>query len=226
MKRSIIVVEDEADLANLISLRMSRSGYEVSTYADGNEGWNAIERGVPDLVLLDLMLPGLDGLEICRRIRSDDRLKATQVVMVTALGQEADIVKGLELGADDYVTKPFSPRVLEARVHAVLRRAGTQEPVGTLVRLGPIEIDDTRHEVRVNGRKIEPTHTEYKILRFLCSRPGRVRTRADILRAMGEAIVLDRTVDVHVASLRKKLGEAAARIETVRGVGYRAKDQS
>ncbi len=225
MKRTIIVVEDEADLADLISLRLSRAGFDVATYADGNEGWAAIEKAAPDLVVLDLMLPGIDGFEICRRIRRSDRLIDTPVVILTARGEETDVVTGLELGADDYITKPFSPRVLEARVKTVLRRAEMSEPDGELLRVGPIEIDHGRHDVRVEGEVITLTHTEYRILRFLCSRPGRVRARAEILESI-ETNVLDRTVDVHVASLRKKLGPAGELLETVRGVGYRIKDLS
>ncbi len=224
MERHIVVVEDEADLADLIALRLTREGYRVSTYDDGLVGWQAIEREVPDMVVLDLMLPGIDGFEISRRMRRSERLADVPILVLTARGEEADVVTGLELGADDYVTKPFSPRVLVARVRTVLRRAEGAAAESEVVRLGPIEIDRGRHEVRVDGEPVDVTYTEFQILRFLCSRPGRVRSRASILETIGERHVLERTVDVHIASLRKKLGDAGVLLETVRGVGYRARE--
>ena len=225
MQRRIIVVEDEPDLADLIALHLRREGLEVATFADGAQGLAAVERGVPDLVVLDLMLPGLDGFEVTRRIRRQERLAGVQILMVTARGEEADVVTGLELGADDYVTKPFRPRVLVARVRNLLRRPRTEAAAAEVLRAGAIEIDIPRREVRVDGREVALTHTEFELLRYLASAPGRVRTRGDILGRLDQSDhVLERTVDVHVASLRKKLGDAGAALETVRGVGYRLKD--
>jgi len=225
-QRHIIVVEDEPDLAELMELHLRRENLRVSTYGDGERGLAAIERDVPDLVVLDLMLPGLDGYEICRRIRRNDRLSKVQVLMVTARGEESDVVTGLELGADDYVTKPFRPRVLVARVRNLLRRPRTEATGGEVLRSGAIEVDLGRHEVRVDGQEVILTHTEFEILRALISAPGRVRTRGDILSRLEQGQhVLERTVDVHVASLRRKLGPAGELIGTVRGVGYRLRDR-
>jgi two-component system phosphate regulon response regulator PhoB len=222
--RHIIVVEDEQDLADLIALHLKRENLEVSVYADGERGFAAIEQAVPDLVVLDLMLPGIDGYEVCRRMRRSDKLAGVQILMVTARGEEADVVTGLELGADDYVTKPFRPSVLMARVRNLLRRRDPT-PVSEVLRVGPIELDVPRREARVDGAEITLTHTEYEILRYLAESPRRVRSRHDILDVLdqGES-VLERTIDVHVASLRRKLGAAGERLETVRGVGYRLRD--
>jgi len=224
MARRVIVVEDEKDLADLIALHLRREHYQVSTYGDGSVGLAAIERDRPDLVVLDLMLPGLDGLEICRRIRRNEALASMPILILTARGEEADVVTGLEVGADDYVVKPFSPRVVVARVRSLLRRSEGMDKGSEVVRAGAIEVDSGRHEVRVGGRPVKLTHTEFRILRYLISSPGRVRSRADILRAIDETAVLERTVDVHVGSLRRKLRGESKRIETVRGVGYRVLD--
>ncbi len=224
MKRHIIVVEDEADLADLIALHLQRENYGVEIFADGEAGLEAIRAKRPDLVVLDLMLPGIDGFEICRRIRRDESLAGMQVLMVTARSEEADVVTGLELGADDYLAKPFRPRELVARVRNLLRRLDQPDEAEELIEVGPLRIDLGRHEVRVEGEEVALTHTEFQILRYLASKPGRVRTRGDILEQIGEAQVLERTIDVHVASLRRKLGAASPLLETVRGVGYRMKD--
>jgi DNA-binding response OmpR family regulator len=224
-QRHIIVVEDEPDLAELIALHLRRENLRVTTFADGERGLAAIEREVPDMVVLDLMLPGLDGYEICRRIRRSDRLAKVQVLMVTARGEESDVVTGLELGADDYVTKPVRPRVLVARVRNLLRRPRAEAQGNEVLRAGPIEVDVGRHEERSDGQEVTLTHTEFEILRTLMSAPGRVRTRGDILSRLDQGQhVLERTVDVHVASLRRKLGSAGDLIATVRGVGYRLRD--
>jgi DNA-binding response OmpR family regulator len=223
--RHIIVVEDEQDLADLIALHLRRENLKVSVYADGEEGLAAIERDVPDLIVLDLMLPGIDGYEVCRRVRREARLAGVQILMVTARGEETDVVTGLELGADDYVTKPFRPSVLMARVRNLLRRRSRAAEDTGVLRVGPIELDVPRREARVDGAEIALTHTEYEILRYLASAPRRVRSRQDVLLELGqEDSVLERTVDVHVASLRRKLGAAGDLLETVRGVGYRLRD--
>ena len=224
MQRNIIVVEDERDLADLVALHLRREGFRVDTYGDGAQGFAAIDRDTPDLVVLDLMLPGMDGLEICRRIRQSGRLERTLVLVLTARGEEIDVVGGLETGADDYMTKPFSPRELVARVRSLLRRVERGNQESELVRAGALEVDSGRHEVRLGQEQIKLTHNEFKILRFLALAPGRVRSRDDILKAIGETSVLVRTVDVHVASLRRKLGDGGVLVETVRGVGYRLSD--
>jgi len=222
--RRIIVVEDEQDLADLIALHLRRESLDVQVFADGEQGLKAIQETAPDLVVLDLMLPGIDGYEVCRRVRRDDRLSGVQILMVTARGEETDVVTGLELGADDYVTKPFRPSVLMARVRNLLRRREVA-PSGEVMRVGAIELDVPRREARVNGAEITLTHTEYEILRYLASSPRRVRSRGDILGVLDQGEhVLERTVDVHVASLRRKLGDEGERLETVRGVGYRLRD--
>jgi DNA-binding response OmpR family regulator len=224
-QRRIIVVEDEPDLADLMALHLGRENLKVAVYADGETAWSAIDRDVPDLVILDLMLPGLDGYEVCRRIRRSDRLAGVQELMVTARGEESDVVTGLELGADDYVTKPFRPRVLVARVRNLLRRPRGEATDMEVLRAGAIELDAGRHEVRVVGKEVALTHTEFEILRLLLAAPGRVRTRGDILSRLDQGqSVLERTVDVHVASLRRKLGAAGELLATVRGVGYRLRD--
>ncbi|MEM7306388.1 MAG: response regulator transcription factor [Planctomycetota bacterium] len=225
MERHIIVVEDEPDLAELIALHLRRENLKVSVFGDGNTGMEAIEREVPCLVVLDLMLPGLDGFEICRRIRRSSELGDVQVLMVTARGEETDVVTGLALGADDYITKPFRPRVLVARVRNLLRRPKSGEDEGQVLRASGIEVDVGRHEVRVEGEVIAVTHTEFEVLRYLASPPGRVRSRAEVLECLDQGThVLERTVDVHVAALRRKLGELGKGLETVRGVGYRLRD--
>ena len=221
MARHVIVVEDEVDISDLIAMHLRREHFRVSTYSAGDLGLAAIERDKPDLVVLDLMLPGMDGLEICRHIRAREGLANTLVLMLTARGEDADVVTGLEVGADDYVTKPFSPRVLVARVRSLLRRRSKRSSPSEVLRVGAIEIDSGRYEVTVREKLLELTHTEFRILRYLAADPGRVRSRRDILGAIEDEAVLERTVDVHIAALRKKLGEDGKLIATVRGVGYR-----
>jgi two-component system phosphate regulon response regulator PhoB len=182
----------------------------------------------PDLILLDIMLPGLDGLEVCRSLKASRETAAIPIIMLTAKGEEADVVTGLEIGADDYVPKPFSMRLLLARIRAVLRRAGgaVDERPQSLTRVENLMIDDERHLVTYAGQQIQLTLTEYKLLRFLAQHPGRVFTRTQILNNIQDehVIVIDRAIDVHVAALRKKLGDGGRCIETVRGVGYRFKE--
>lgn len=230
----IVIVEDEAEIAELLLLHVTRSGFVGETHASGEVALEAIRRSPPDLVLLDLMLPGLDGLEVCRRLKYDERTRGVPVIMVTARGEDTDIVTGLELGAVDYVVKPFSPGVLMARVRNALRaRRGNDEldrddaTVRTYAS-GLLSIDPDRHEVRVSGKVVPLTITEFGILRFLLARPGFVRTRDQIIRALhGDARVLSaRTIDVHITSLRRKLGDAGQLVRTVRGVGYRFEEIS
>lgn len=226
-KQLILVVEDEEDIRELISYNLAREGFKVSSVASGEAALKAVKDSPPDLVLLDLMLPGLDGLEVCRQIRSHAASSRVPVLMVTAKGEEADVVTGLELGADDYLVKPFSPRVLLARVRAALRRSDVPKiDPGATITIGTLSINPGRHEVTVGGALLELTLTEFRMLHLLASRPGWVFTRYQIIEAIhGENyLVTDRSVDVQVVGLRKKLGTAGKMVETVRGLGYRFKN--
>ncbi len=223
----ILSVEDEEDIQELVQYNLSKEGYRVTLAASGEEALKAVNRQKPDLILLDLMLPGLDGLDVCRTLKMDAAMRSVPIIMLTAKSEEADIVTGLELGADDYVTKPFSPRVLIARIRAVLRRRnegpkGDDEPLT----IHDISIHPGRHEVRVADRSVNLTTTEFRILHFLARQPGWVFTRDRIIEAVhGDAYpVTDRSIDVQIVGLRKKLGDAGELIETVRGVGYRFKE--
>jgi len=223
----ILVVDDEEDILELVSYNLSKAGYRVTRAASGEDAIKAARSKLPDLVLLDLMLPGVDGFEVCNTLKRDQRTANIPVVMLTARGDEADIVSGLELGADDYITKPFSPRVMLARVKAVLRRkmkAPSEEHA--IVRLKDLVIHPGRHEVTVRSKRVDLTSTEFRILHLLGRRPGWVFTRQQIIdAARGEDYaVTDRSVDVHISGLRKKLGPLGAQVETVHGVGYRFKE--
>ena len=225
----VIVIEDEADIREVIEHNLSREGYQVHSSSDGEEGLQLVRKRLPDLVVLDLMLPGLDGLDVCRKIKADPEAGSTAIVMVTAKGDESDIVLGLGVGADDYVTKPFSPKELIARVKAVLRRGPLKEGQGSRDRIvqGEVVIDIGRHEVRVEGEPVIFTPTELRLLHFLASHPGRVFTREHLLsRVIGEdTYVVDRNIDVRILAVRKKLGKYRDLIETIRGVGYRFQDE-
>ena len=227
----IVVVEDEEDIRELIQYHLEREGYKVLVASDGKRGLELIQREVPDLVLLDLMLPGKDGLEICRDIRSDERIAHVAVLMVTAKAEEADIVLGLGLGADDYISKPFRPRELIARVQSALRRlTEAREPKlgeAPIVR-GALSIDPARHKAFLGERELGLTATEFKILWTLARRPGRVFHREDLLEASrgDSAVALDRSVDAHIRSVRKKLGDARDLVETVRSMGYRFAEEA
>jgi two-component system phosphate regulon response regulator PhoB len=225
----ILVVEDEADILDVLEYTLSREGYHVLSTRDGTDAIDLARQEAPRLILLDLMLPGLDGLEVCRTLKADAVTRDIPIVMVTAKGEETDIVLGLGLGADDYVTKPFSPKELVARVKAVLRRGPLRDREGADARLvfENLVIDPARHEVLVNGTHIDFTPTELRLLHLLASHPGRVFTRDQLVsRVIGEgAYVVHRNIDVHVRGIRSKLGRLRARIETVRGVGYRFTDR-
>ncbi len=226
-KEAVLVIEDEQDIQELISYNLAREGYRVSGAVNGEEGLVRARKDAPEVILLDLMLPGIDGLEVCRQLKTDQSTRQIPIIMLTAKGEESDIVTGLELGADDYVTKPFSPKVLVARIRAVLRRK-LSGPEDATVRTSiyDIVIDPGRHEVLVAGQSVVLTHTEFQILHLLARRPGWVYTRYQIVNQVrgDDAIVTDRSVDVQIVGLRKKLGDAGAYIETVRGVGYRFKE--
>ena len=224
MKQTVLVIDDEEDIRELILYNLLKEGYTVECAVSGEAGLEMLKRGLPDLIILDLMLPGLDGLEVCRRVKADSQLQHIPIIMVTARGEEPDIVRGLELGADDYVAKPFSPKVLLARVKSVLRR-GRQSPVDLeqVVEFEGLMINPPRREVRVDGAPIELTNTEFKLLHFLMRQPGLVFTRDQIVEGVhgDDYPVTERSVDVQVVGLRKKLGEYGSYVETVRGVGYR-----
>jgi two-component system, OmpR family, alkaline phosphatase synthesis response regulator PhoP len=231
-KASVLVVDDEQDILELVEYNLRKEGYRVLTVATGEDALRVTRSQLPDAILLDLMLPGVDGLEVCRMLKGDELTQHIPIVMLTAKGSEADVVTGLELGAADYVTKPFSPRVLMARVKAVLRRdtAGPDSDAATIA-LGDLVIHPGRHQVLTQGRPVELTATEFRILVFLARRPGWVFTRQQIVDAaqgdesfLPDRFVTDRSVDVHIVSLRRKLGACASSIETVRGVGYRLRD--
>jgi len=223
----VLVVDDEPDIVALVAYHLAKSGYSVSTATSGVEGLAAARRDKPALVVLDLMLPGLSGLEVMEELRADPNTARIAVLMLTARREESDRIKGLTLGADDYLTKPFSPQEMVLRVAAILRRvkAGHEE-AADVQQLGPLRIDTTAHRVTVDGREIDLTPTEFKLLLLLAERKGRVQPRNLLLEMVWEAApdIQTRTVDMHVQRLRAKLGEAGDLIETVRGFGYRIKN--
>jgi two-component system alkaline phosphatase synthesis response regulator PhoP len=228
MRRTqIFVIDDETDILELVRYNLAQHGYDVTCALSGEEALSQIRAGIPDLIVLDLMLPGLDGLEVCRALKHDPRTSDIPILMLTARSEEADIVSGLELGADDYLTKPFSPRVLLARIRAVLRRRRS-EPVSdsTEITRGALTICLGRHEVLIDRQPVQLTPTEFGILHVLVRRPGWVFTRNQIIDAVqgDDTSVTTRSVDVHIVSLRRKLGPYGACIETIRGVGYRFKE--
>jgi DNA-binding response OmpR family regulator len=224
--KSILVVEDEQEIAELIVLHLQRSGFSSTLVSTGEAAIAHLKQCDVDLVLLDLMLPGIDGFEVCRRMKWDPRTRKIPIIMLTACGEESDIVCGLELGADDYIVKPFAAGVLIARVRSVFRRGSDSQVVESTLTGGMIQIDDDRFEVRVEGSPIEVTAGEYQILKYLASRPGFVRTRQQIIEAThGKYVVMSsRTIDVHITALRRKLGKAGALIKTIRGIGYRLEE--
>jgi two-component system alkaline phosphatase synthesis response regulator PhoP len=231
-RENVLVVDDERDILELVKYNLDKEGYQVTVVATGEDALLAARSKLPDIIILDLMLPGVDGLEVCRRLKADPKTRSIPIVMLTAKGDEADVVTGLELGAADYVTKPFSPRVLTARVRAALRRGDAEEDAGGTLRVKDLTIHPGRHQVTVGDKPVELTATEFRIMQFLAKRPGWVFTRQQIVdAAQGDDVfvtdryVTDRSVDVHIVSLRRKLGECGAYIETVRGVGYRLQDE-
>ena len=223
----ILIVEDEEDIAELLEYNLQRNGYEPSSVGTGEDGLNQSRESIPDLILLDLMLPGMSGLEVCRRLKGDPATEKIPVIMLTAKGEEEDVIAGFDAGADDYVTKPFRPKVLLARVKAVLRRGASRKVrQEDILEIGVITIHPGRHEVTVAEQPVELTRTEFRILHFLASRPGWVFTRGQIVRSVhgDDYPVTGRSVDVQVAALRRKLGEAGSMILTVRGIGYKMGD--
>jgi two-component system, OmpR family, alkaline phosphatase synthesis response regulator PhoP len=224
----VLVVDDEEDIQELVRYNLVRNGFDVTVVGTGEEALESARAKIPDLVLLDLMLPGIDGLEVCTVLKHDQKTAHIPIVMLTARGEESDVVAGLELGADDYITKPFSPRVLVARVKAVLRRKAEASPDRTaVIKRGELFVHPGRHEVTVKRKPVQLTSTEFEILYHLARRPGWVFTRHQLIdAARGEEYpVTDRSVDVHIVSLRRKLGTIGKLIETVRGVGYRFREK-
>jgi len=223
----ILVVDDEEDLLELISYNLTKEGYRVTCVATGEEAINEAKAALPDLIVLDLLLPSVDGLDVCKALKSDPKTQNIPIVMLTAKSEEADVVTGLELGADDYITKPFSPRVLLARIRTVLRR-DSRQPLDDpgAIKIHNIVIHPGRHEVLLDGKIVDLTFTEFRLLHFLARKPGWAFSRGQIVDAVkGEDYpVTERSVDVQVVGLRKKLGDMGSFIETVRGVGYRFKE--
>ena len=226
-KQSVLVIDDAKDLIELVRFNLEKSGFDVVAATDGRAGLSIAAEHAPNIILLDLMMPGMDGLEVCRHLREDSRTRDIPLIMLTARAEEADRIVGLELGADDYITKPFSPRELVARVKAILRRTAVQS-APQLIRQGNLTIDVARHEVTFKGTPVFLTATQFRILQFLASQPGRVVSRERIIDAAlgGDTSVYDRTIDVHITSIRKKLGDGGECIQTVRGCGYKLSDQS
>ena len=226
-KEKILVVDDEQDLVKLVRFNLEKDGYKVISAFNGEDALFLARKERPDLIVLDLMLPGIDGLEVCKKLKADTELVNIAVIMLTAKGEESDITLGLKLGADDYVTKPFSPKELVARVQAVLRRAKISSTTKDYIEIEGLKIDVNKHEVTIKNEVVPLTLTEFKLLHQLASKPGRVFTRDQLLDAVSgpETFVIDRTVDVHIAALRKKLKTYANRIVTVRGVGYKFREE-
>jgi len=223
---NILVVDDEEDVLELVRYNLDKSGYQVETATSGEEALAKARRKLPNLLILDLMLPGMDGLEVCKKLKNDTKTEGLPIIVLTAKGEETDIVTGLELGADDYVTKPFSPKVLIARVRRILRRAVSRELEKSPLKIGDLVMDPGRREVLIKGKTVNLTFTEFNILYALARRPGMVLTRYQIVDAVhgDDYPVTDRAVDVQIVSLRKKLGSCGGFIETVRSVGYRFRD--
>jgi phosphate regulon transcriptional regulator PhoB len=224
-KEKILIVEDEKDIVEMVEYNLQKEGYIIFSVLNGEKAISLAKRERPDLVILDLMLPDIDGFEVCKRLKKNEITAQIPIIMLTAKSREADKVTGLELGADDYLTKPFSPRELTARIKAVLRRWEPSACHKTIKR-GSIVIDSIKHKVTVGGKEVLLTHTEFKLLEFMAQKPGIVLSRDRVLDGVFgyDSKVYDRTVDAHIKSLRKKLGKASYYIETVRGAGYRFKE--
>lgn len=219
----ILIVDDEHDLVELVGYNLRKAGFEVAVAFNGREALHCIDRRLPDLVLLDVMLPELSGTEVASRLRSNPQTSAIPIIMITAKGEEVDQVVGLTAGADDYIAKPFSMKILIARIYALLRRTNRTEAASAVIRVGDVSLNMDTHEVQVRGEPIKLTLTEFRLLAALAQQGGRVLNRQRLIaRAMGADItVTERTIDVHMTSIRKKLGDEASIIKTIRGVGYR-----
>lgn len=226
VRGSILAVDDEEDVLELVRYNFNKEGFKVETAVTGEEAVKKAKANPPSAILLDRMLPGIDGIEVCRQLKADSKTSSIPIIMLTAKGEESDVVSGLEVGADDYVTKPFSPKVLIARVRRILYRQTAAKQENTPVKIHDLTIDPARYEVKLKNKAIELTFTEFMILYTLAKRPGLVLSRYNIVDAIrgSNYVVTDRAVDVQIVSLRRKLGQFGKYIETVRGVGYRFKD--
>lgn len=228
MKPFVFLIEDDPDIVELVRYNLEKNGYSVDWAQNGYEAFSRISKRLPHLILLDLMLPQLGGFEICKKLKSQEETRHIPLIMLTAKGEEVDRVLGLEIGADDYVVKPFSPRELTARIHALLRRSKTvrEEEYPKRVEAGPVLIRVERHEATLHGKRLDLTLAEFRILELLASSPGRVYTRDQLLNTMtgGDIVIVDRNIDVHVHGIRKKLGSDGRLIQTVRSVGYKFAD--
>lgn len=227
LKQKLLLIEDEEDIAALIKIQAEMSGFKIFIETDGLNGLRAIEREKPELIILDIMLPGLNGLDVCRKVKNNPELKHIPIILISAKSEELDVVLGLELGADDYVTKPFSPKVLFSRIKAVLRRKAEPEETVHLIEFGQFSMDVDRYQLKKKDKNIPLTLSEFGILRRLVGNRGKVLTRNQLLDDLqnDDAFIVDRNIDVHIAALRKKLGPGFDWIETVRGVGYRFKEE-
>lgn len=227
-EKLITIVDDEEDIVKLVSHHLKREGFKVKEFHNGRDFLSYIESVAPDLAVLDIMLPGIDGLEICRILKNKSTTASVPIIMLTAKAAEADVVVGLELGADDYIVKPFSPRELVARVKTVLRRTGAKESDDNIIKIGPLIINTEKYEVSVDNDKVLLTTTEFKILEVLAEGKGRVFTRDQLLKKKrlwgDDKLVYDRTIDVHIKNLREKLGAAGNMIKTVRSIGYKLEE--
>ncbi len=225
-KERVLIVDDEEDVVELVKYHLDKNGYKVETAASGEEALTVARNTLPDIIVLDLMLPGIDGLEVCKNLKNDLKTERIPIIMLTAKGEESDIVTGLELGADDYVTKPFSPKVLIARIRRILHRMVSRNLERPPVKIRDLKIDPGRREVLIKGKRVDLSYTEFNILYILSKKPGLVFTRYQIIDTIhgNDYLVTDRAVDVQIVSLRKKLASYGSYIETVRGVGYRFKD--
>ena len=225
-KEKILIVDDEEDVLELVRYNLDRNGYATETATTGEEALVKAKSTLPDLIVLDLMLPGIDGLEVCKRLKINEKTQTIPIIMLTAKGEESDIITGLELGADDYITKPFSPKVLVARVRRIMQRVIDRDLEKAPVKVHEIVIDPARRQVMLKNKPVDLTFTEFNILYTLAKRPGLVFTRYQIVDALhgNDYLVTDRAVDVQIVGLRKKMKPYHKYIETVRGVGYRFKD--
>ncbi len=226
MENLIAIIDDEDDIRELVSVNLKKAGFKIKEFSNGNSFIKSLSKSKPDLAILDIMMPGMDGIEVCKIIKKDDKFSDIPIIMLTAKTDETDRVLGLEMGADDYVPKPFSPRELTARVKAVLRRKERKEKNTGIERGGILKIDPEKFEAYVKGEKVELTSTEFKILTILMEKPGRVFSREQLLDLLwgDEKIVVDRTIDVHIKHLREKLGVGGKLVKNIRGVGYKLEE--
>ena len=228
VKERILIVEDEKDISELLEYNLQSEGFVPVKAFDGNEALEMVKKERPDLILLDIMMPEMDGRDVCKALKRDEKTRHIPVVMLTAKSEESDVIVGLELGADDYIVKPFSPKVLISRIKAVLRRTKDRKPSSELRRIGDFSIDLSKHKITYQDKSLQLTPIEFNILEFLSRYPGTVFSRDQIMDGAWKEgkFIVDRAVDVHIRSLRKKLGKGSKVIETVHGIGYRFKDIS